>query len=380
MGGNVTATVKTSGVKTRAQKVNLLEIERSEFVKTFKDLFKHLNKEFCKTHDSFIWDEVIIDNATVFNGSTSFIMDENVGDDVITTYKPLVGDIDITVPRELKEKMWRFLDTFEEKEVIPGVTYMGSNKPSIHSIGEQMNCVFIYNNVNVQVDFEFLEYDCGRPTEWSSFSHNAILEDTVLGIKAVNHKFLLQSIIGTIHILDNVVIATPSSTPENIKISKSSKNSQPRMLKFSVARGVRRAYEAMCVDGNIILIDGKPVYKEIKPKDSTYITDLDEIFKLAFNANKVSSDEKIKFKSFIGVTLLIKKYLTPHQIQDVHDRYIEMLWGNIHGRAQELEADSAILDQDIKQTAYDFFVDELNLVNKSYQYISEYYSTYGQKR
>ena len=103
MGGNVTAITK-SGKETRAEKVQLKEIGRTNFIKKVEATLKVLNNGFYKKFGRKIWeDESQIDDAYVFNGSTSFVMNTDYSDDDILPYKSSVGDVDLTVPEEDKE-------------------------------------------------------------------------------------------------------------------------------------------------------------------------------------------------------------------------------------------------------------------------------------
>ena len=78
-----------------------------------------------------------------------------------------------------------------------------------------------------------------------------------LGVKAVHHKYLIRALVGGASVRDDIVIATPSSTPDNIKLTSSKSHALPRMLKFSVGKGIRIAYEPMLDDkGKIIEING----------------------------------------------------------------------------------------------------------------------------
>ena len=84
-------------------------------------------------------------------------MNTDYSDDDILPYKSSVGDVDLTVPEDLKEDVWTYLDSIDDTEVIPGVFYMGSNKPTIQIIVSQINAVFALKFadifVTVLIDF-----------------------------------------------------------------------------------------------------------------------------------------------------------------------------------------------------------------------------------
>lgn len=381
MGGNVTAMLKDM-TATRAEKIPVAKIGRSNFMNRMRDFFKQFNKQFKSATGKVIWaDENDIMSGFVFNGSTSFIMDPTLSDEEVTKVKQTAGDIDVTVPEELKEDVWRFLDKLEGKEVIPGVRYMGSNKPTIQSIGEQINAVFVISfgdlRCNCQVDFEFLPYENNRPTEWAKFSHSSTFEDAKAAIKAVHHKYLIRAMIGGASLRKDVVVCTNTSTADNIKLSKSKEHIEPRMLKFSVSRGVRVAYEPLLDDaGQPVFVDDKQVYKAIPTTKSDFITTVSGIFKVAFGDPQPSDINR--FNSFVGVVELMKKYLTKAQIKSTMERYVDLLWSN-KPHAQELEVDNPQLDFEVKNSGYQYIIKHLKYKDNASKMIEEYYKDYGQR-
>jgi len=389
MGGNVTGINKKSGEQTRAEKIPLKKIGRRNFIKKYIDIFKEINKIFYKEHGIKIWlKEENISNGLQFNGSTSYIFDQSIPDEEIEKYKESAGDLDIIVPEGLKEQLWNTLDKLEGKEIIKNVWYMGSNKPTISSIGEQINCVFKVKfdeyYINSQVDFEFLptEKDGATPTEWAKFSHNSSFEDAKAGIKAVHHKYLIQAIIGGASIRDDVVIVTKASKPEKYKIAKLKGGDLPRFLKFNVKSGVRSAYELQHLeDGSVWQIDGKDVYKEIPTKDSTYENAVAEIYKLTFGRLEDNPQDIKYFNSFVGIIKLMKKYLNKKQIENTHKRYVDKLWLTSTSRdgkpqgVQVLERDDPEADYNVKISGYNYFCKELKLKPNTKQ-IEKYYKDF----
>ena len=380
MGGNVA--VMSSGSVIRAQKIPLKEIGRSKFEAKVKDFLKDFNKKFEAKYKQKIWvSETDIISGVVFNGSTSFIMDPTIKDDV-ASYKPTVGDIDLAVPEELKSKIWNFLKDSEGKEFSKDVIYIGNNKPTIKSIGEQINAIFKIKfdvgSVYCQFDFEFLQFVSDHPSEWAKFGHSSSWDDAKSNIKAVHHKYLLRALIGAAKVRPDIVIATPASTPDNFKLSKSKANDIPRMLKFSVTKGVRVAYEPLLKDGEPIFVDGKQVYKEIKSSESNYIDSVAGIFEITFG--KVNDADLKQFRSFVGVVDLVKKYFNQKQIDATVKRYVDLLWGTKPQRAQELEVQNPDLDFQVKNSGYQYLAKKLRLkpINKSI--IDDYYKDYGHRK
>lgn len=395
MGGNVTAINKKTGEEIRAQKIPIRKIGRKEFTSKFISIFKELNKLFKKENGFPLWaNEKNLENGLQFNGSTSYIFDQTISDIEITNVKESAGDIDIIVPEGLKTEVWTLLDKLEGKEIIKGAKYMGSNKPTVDSIGEQINGIFLVDFkgtiVPAQVDFEFLpmEKDGSTPTEWAKFSHSSSFEDAKAGVKAVHHKYLIQSLVGGASIRDDIVIVTASANLSNYKDKiQDQKGQLPRMLKFSVGRGIGRAYELMHDEnGKPLKIDGKDVYRIIKPKDRTYETTVAEIYKLAFGRLEGNESDIKKFNSFVGILELMKKYLNKKQIDATHKRYVEKLWATATSKktgkeymvGQSLERGDAESDYNVKISGYNRFIKEFSL-KPAKKEIEKYYKNFEVK-
>jgi len=204
--------------------------------------------------------------------------------------------------------------------------------------------------------------------------------EKITTIKAFSHKYILRALIGGASIRKDIVIATGKSTPDKITLTKSKVHSIPRMLKFSVGRGIRVAYEPMLDErGEVIYVDGKQVYKEIPSKNSTYETVIANIYKLAFRQLKGNEQDVKLFGTFVGVLELMKRFLNKEQIKATHDRYLDLLWGTKGQRAQELEVNNPVLDFEVKNAGYQKFLNVLNLKDMSEPYVEEYYADYGQR-
>lgn len=382
-GGDETVTSK-KGIKTKAQKIPLKKIGRSRFRKVVTDLLKKINNDFKKKFKTLLWaDDTQIETGITFNGSSSFIMDPNIPDEEIVKYKEVAGDIDVVVPDFQRKNIWDYLESIDSKEVIPGVTYMGCNRTKFSPIENQIICVFVADfdglKVPMQLDLEFLPFsETGLPSEWAKFSHSSSFEDTKAGIKAVHHKYLLRALIYGISVRDDIVICTNKSTYDNYTISKSKNLVNPGMMKFSVGKGLRVAFEPLQdPEGNPVFDNGKQVFKEIPVKDSDYVTDVAEILKLSINpsdAECLESDSK-KFWSFTGLVDLIKTYVPKENWETINQKYVSMLW-ELKPKAQKLERYDPELDYKVKISGYKFFIDSLGLSDLSKDLINPYYDEY----
>jgi len=383
MGGNVTAINKRSGEEVRAEKIPIKEIGRSNFTKKFVKVFAEVNKLYKKKYGEVLWkNEKNIANGLQFNGSTSYIFNGDISDEEIVKYKTHAGDLDIIVPEDTKEQVWNLLDGLEGKEIIKGVEYIGSNKPTVSSIGEQINSVFRVDFGNgkvvaAQVDFEFLPMadDNGTPSEWAKFSHSSSFDDAKVGVKAVHHKYLIQSLVGGASIRDDVIIVTPTATLDNWekKQKKFKPGDLPRFLKFSVSRGIRTAYEPLFnEDGHQIVSGGKEVWREIPTKSSTYTEIVKEIANLSFGRDVDVS----KFGSFVGVMSLMKEYLDKKQLKATLDRYEEKLFAPY---AQVLERGEPKWDYEVKISGYKLFCKTFGFKENT-KLIEKYYDNFPDSR
>lgn len=195
-------------------------------------------------------------------------------------------------------------------------------------------------------------------------------------IKAFNHKYLIQSIIGGASMRDDIVIATPKSTPDKIRLKKMKEGDLPRMLKFSVGRGIRTAYNPMYdINGNPIYIDGKQVYQERDSKTDVYETIVKEIYKLAFGRLEDNPQDVQLFGSFVGVIELMHKYLNKKQIERTKQRYEQKLWAP---GVQSIERGDPKGDYAVKIAGYNYFLKEFHLKPNT-KYIDAYYKKFPDK-
>lgn len=381
MGGNVTATNKKTGQNIKADKIDLVRADRQEFIKKFTEAFKKINALYTKKYKTPLWTkEARLDTNELYNGSTSYIFDQSISDDELLKYKKSAGDLDIIVPEEAKENLWKLLDSLEGTEIVPGIKYHGNNKLTISSIGEQINCLFIAEfgdyKAKSQVDFEFLEVDEeGAPNEMAKFGHSSTFEDAKNQVKAVHHKYLIRAMSGSLDVRENIGIMGKSG-----KISKAKGADVARMLKFNLNKGISVAYERVLdEEGNPLVIDGKDIYQEIPTSDRSYAATVREMVKLCFKVDPEDVDEKM-FWSFVGILDLLKKYIKDKKtLNNVHDRYIELLFGTGSQKGQVLEVGNKELDYQVKISGYNRFCKELG-IKPDLKAVEEYYDMFANLR
>lgn len=320
---------------------------------------KHPGVEYrgIKSNDG-IWDynnrHTLIENGYVLNGTSAHLFDKdgNYGKDLpIIKIKPVFGDIDVTVPRESLGILYDTLATLENKEVCPNVTYLGQNKLEQH--GHQINALFQFHivdtsdlrwkndsivenetTVNVQIDFEGVNYVNGQPDKFAKFAHSSSLDDLAAGIKGVAHKYWITNLVrATSEIPGAIVLTEKSPDPPEHRVK--SMGSIPRLYAFSVDRGLRKKLRQVPGHDNI--------YRELSTDDSKYTTKLTEIFYRIFGV-KPDKEDMEKFWSFTGLIELCEFYLDD---KTVDKAFAYLLDQSLYGKgAQKLSRMSS--DEDVK--------------------------------
>jgi len=396
-GGNVVV-IDKNGNQIPAQRIPIKDIGRSKFIKDTKEMLRTLNDMFAKKYGQALWpDPSLLNDATLFNGSTSFIMDDSIPDEDILPHKPDAGDIDLVVPEDKKEQLWEFLNELRGKKITDKYEFINHNKEDLNKIIDQINGLFKYTPEKdkkyfVQIDFEFVPFEektlydgntIIAPSEWAKFGHSSSLEDTKLGIKGgIAHKYLLRSIAYAISKRPDVIFVTAKADCENWE-KKIKKQQDQNILKFSVSKGLRSAFEPLICYGKQVEKNGKYVFKEIPTKESNYITDLPSIFKMLFG-KEPTPQELNKLWSFKGLVDLMKKYLDDKQKELAISRMFELFWDNKNGKniAQEIDRDNPAEDEKVKMGIINYLEKEFpDITKKIYKEweskINDYYNNYG---
>ena len=180
-GGNVVIT-DIKGREIPAEKIDLSKFNRSKFTKDMLDAFMKLNSMFEKEYGVPIWKNLaILKNGFVFNGSSETFFSPDIPDEDYVAVKPKVGDIDVTVPDQFKEQLWKLLKKIKGKKITSKVKYAGDNRPNYSPGNAQINSVLEYNDgkniVQAQVDFELTKYDDDSPSEFDKFGHPSSWKD-----------------------------------------------------------------------------------------------------------------------------------------------------------------------------------------------------------
>jgi len=354
-GGNARVIDRESGeILAHAEKINLSIFDRSTFIKDVIESLSKINDLYEKKTGRKIWKKFsIVESGKAFSGSTEFFFDLTIPDDEFKKYKSNVGDIDIIIPKDISKDFEDFMPTLENKKLTSKITYLGQDRIDF---GTTWLAVFKYisgkKQVNFQIDFEYGDWtNKEEPSEWSKFSHNSNWNDIKNNIKGVHHKFLLINLARALSKREDIVIATPSSTPDKIKqVSGKIAEQTPRLLAFSVDKGLRIKYKQMFNGDEPVEIDGKPVFQEISVATSDYVKKLDQIYSYIFGLEPTKRALE-KMKSFLGLCDLMEKKVDKSLIIDTFNFIVnENLFGK---RAQVLEKNNPILDRKVKQAMVD---------------------------
>lgn len=390
MGGNATAINRETGEPLKmAQKFDLRKVPREYIKKNIIEVLQVLNKAYQKKFKKSLWDNFdVVTSGKAFNGSSESMFSSNISDEEFIEYKPIVGDVDITVPAEKLPNLFEVLKGFEQKNITPTTKYWGQVKKNIGD-SFQINAVFEMDykgeKIFPQIDFEAVEYKNGNPNEFSKFSHNSAWEDIQKGFKGVMHKYWLMGIVSGKHTKEDAIILTPASKewpPEEMRIKTIHK--VPSMASFSIEAGARLKLRPITnpkTKEHAQIEDPKTgkmkfVYKEIPTEDSNYITDLDKLFEFTFG-KEPSKDEKNKINSLVGLIEMSKKYLSKNEIENAFNYVLEKMWG--FGK-QQLERNNPEGDKYIKMSLVNLLFENFPYLKKKQPEIEKmmknFYSSY----
>lgn len=315
-----------------AHSIELTKHDRDIVVKDIKEALSKLNKDFKQETGLYIWKPDVLAQNKIFSGSTKHLFDETVSTDKLEKVKPTFGDVDLMIDIDLKDQIKTYFDAHKFHHY-KKLTFIGY-QPS----GDQLITLWKYHDygINVQIDFEGVDFKDGEPTQWSHFSHSSHFDDTVKGIKGVFHKHLMTSLMA----------------PKKVESIEQLKTKQKDIIAGTHSlsiKGLRQKFEKIGEQ------DDKPVLRATDSKD--YVRDFNEIFKEVFGRDAKESDIK-KFWSFDGMLDLIKKYMDIHEREKVVESFVEKLFGP---KAQKLYREDFEKDLKEKNQALQFLEDKLDI-------------------
>lgn len=273
MGGNLILNGQTS------ERIDLLKTPREDVLFSVRSLIGSVQNWLCC-------------DMLVPSGSSRLLMDETISESFLLRHKSSFGDIDLMIPVEYR-------DLFEsgiENINIEGWTYLGGKRSSGQFITLWENTLLFQK---IQVDFEFVEYCDGVPTEWSRFSRWSDERDISTGVRGVYHKLFLRAL--TANTVQTFLLPCGTSEVSNL-------------YAFSVARGLRSKYST---------IDGL-VFVPLDVSESEYITDVGEIQKKLTGVSEYSED----FWSFVGCVTQISQTMSVAEISNIRMGFLDLLFGS----------------------------------------------------
>jgi len=403
-------------------------LDRGQFVRDFQAFFVELDRLFSEETDMPLWPaasrkNLVGDSNDAFSGSSRAMFDSEYDDDYIVNVlkKGRMGDIDIMIPEDRKSLLWDFLDgkdAHDDASAGQGlawssgpnsIVYLGQNDgaslstdrktgktiatPRSGPKGAQINCIFAYEQGEnppqfVQVDFEFVPYseETGMPTDLAVLGHYSAEEDMEVNVKGAFRAKLLQTIVRITTFIEAPVFSTatrvvprseakpgravPTASGEGDEssdyvIHKGTSRSSPATgaaeYTFSGDHGVRRRLLQLGPSAF-----GQKAYRELStPKESKYVQDLPEIFRIIFSLDPDEEPDPSDLRdllSFKGLIRLVQKYR--------RDRAYDILMGlpgQTRGRglvqelfgpqAQNLYADDDTSDEEYKTAALSIYLD-----------------------
>jgi hypothetical protein len=192
-GGNVK--VGPKGQETSAAPFPVNEKDRSVRRADVHGALSDIHDAFHKEHGEHLFgkDKEHLHSSSVYSGSSEHFMGHHVSDVEFVRHKPSVGDVDVQVSHDHKNKLEKTLATGKK---FGKYTVAGTKKH-----GNEISAVMRHENgEHHQFDFEGTHHP---GSETDKFLHSANWEDTKSGIKGVHHKVLINAVGGESHKFSN---------------------------------------------------------------------------------------------------------------------------------------------------------------------------------
>jgi hypothetical protein len=360
-GGNV----NIDGVE--AERIDLNKINRDDIIPKIANVLDSINKSFEKQFHIPLWSCELFASKKFLSGSAFHFFDGGIATNEFKTFKNTVGDIDTQVSIDLMKDTETFLNANKGKKFgVGGVaTLIGYKK----SAGQYIS-LFAFDDpkINIQVDFEFVDFLNGNPTDWSQFSHSSSWTDIKAGVKGVFHKYMLRALTSKT-VRDIVILSGKKEIPKVVKSNS---------LAFSVQHGLREKIVPV-MDGAVQRHqDGLPVFKEITPGESSYVKELAVIFEILFGSIPSKTELKMMDSFTDGLKLVKTHFSHEDQIKFING-FAEILWekgaqGIYKGK------ENADIDKRDKMIAYNILINALGNIHPDQKHINkmmhDYYASY----
>lgn len=313
-GGNAKA--KNGAEATKVIIKDFTEEQYESYKQDMINLVLAIDKKFEETYDEPLFpSKDLITSAKIFSGSANSFFHKTKKE--YTAVKSVLGDIDVQVNKEKKEKVKEFL-TNNEGTKFAGFTLLGTQFGMDFFNIFQAPKKYNPSATNIQVDFEFVMYnEKGDIDELDVYIRNSDWDDLKEGIKGFAKQRLIPSIYKAVYAVPGVVFQNKKDLP-----SKGYKRDEVSYKTFGPMGSRVKFNQVKDELGNPVSYEGKPAFREIPTSQSTFNRNLDVAFEEMFG-KKPNSSEKQKMYSFIGVLSLMRKYLTEKQIQRTYNFFHE---------------------------------------------------------
>jgi hypothetical protein len=309
----------------QAQQIDLQVHNRGYMVPVLNKLLLAIDGAFKQLRKKPLWNPQVLQSKEFLSGSSLHFFDTNIPDDQFVKVKPKVGDIDTQVDKALESDLQQFLQAYQGKQV-GAATFLGFERGN-----EQFSSLWEFQDppIKVQIDFEFVEYQNDKPTDWAKFSHSSDWNDLQAGVKGVFHKFIIQSLSSLSNkqfILRKMVGRGKARAEQDVPTTDN-------MLGFAVSSkeggGLRSKYEPVkdTVTGQPIVKNGLPVMRELPP--SGYNQDVTSILTTLFGDRIKPQQVKQlapKFWSFTGILEIMNTVLQPAEKNQIVTAFIDKLY------------------------------------------------------
>lgn len=334
-----------------AQRINLKNVERQVIVKMLDRSLAAINAQYKRFSGESLWVKDLFRSKRFLSGSSLHLFDKRIPDNLFVEKKETIGDIDTQVDKTMFPTVKTWLDGLD-KVKLGYLTFIGYKS----SAGQLISLWSIDKfNLNIQIDFEMVEFENKFPTAWASFSHSSSWLDVQASIKGVFHKYILRALTRK-DMREITLLKGKRETPTQIITGD---------YTFSVALGLRH---------KLIKTDIIGVYKELATKDSVYETKLELIFETLFG-KLPQNDDLEKFESFVGVLELVKKHYKPKDVENVGLGFAMLLWEE---SAQGLVRDDPDEDYASKRIAFNLMLNIFQMEQpiEVSTLIEDYYKAY----
>lgn len=309
-----------------AQHLDLKVTSRGYMIPKLNQLLQAISKGYASMTGEELWSNKLLSSGSFLSGSSlHFFNVKGIPDETFVEKKPTVGDIDTMVDRTKEVELQQFLKAIENKKIGPA-TFLGFQRGN-----EQFSGLFELQDppVKIQIDFEFVEFINGLPTDWARFSHSSSWEDLQSGIKGVFHKWLIRALAG---------LSKKTFYQRKMKGKGKLKKEEDipvtdKMYSFAVSSkeggGLRPKYE------HVLDANDEPEYKDGIPvmratSTAGYERDIGQIFRNLFGVRLTPQQEKKvaqKFWSFTGLLDVINSVVSPEEKQKILDDFLNITIG-----------------------------------------------------